>query len=265
MKGQRKIVALTAYTAPMAKLLDPHCDLLLVGDSLGMVIYGFNSTLPVTLEMMVDHGAAVVRGSNSACIVVDMPFGSYQASPEQAFLNCARVLKETGAAAVKLEGGAEMADTVRYLTARGIPVMGHVGLMPQHMNVYGGFKTQGRENASRAAIVNDAQAITEAGTFALLLEGIVEPLAAEITRSIAIPTIGIGASPECDGQILVVDDMLGMFEHSPRFVKKFAAMRSTITDAAAAYAREVRAAQFPDDAHCYASAPTKTRLKKPKR
>lgn len=253
MKGREKIVALTAYTTPMARLIDAQCDILLVGDSLGMVVYGFTSTLPVTLDMMIAHGAAVVRGATRACVVVDMPFGSYQASPEQAFTSAARILKETGCAAVKIEGGAEMAETVRYLTQRAVPVMGHVGLMPQHVHRYGGFKTQGREQTARAGILEDAKAIANAGAFAMVLEGMVEPLAAEITHSVAIPTIGIGASPRCDGQVLVVDDMLGMFEQSPKFVKQYADLRTRIADAAASYASEIRTGKFPTAEHCYGS------------
>lgn len=250
-KGTRKLVVLAAYTAPIAQLVDAACDILLVGDSLGMVVYGMDSTLPVTLDMMIAHGAAVVRGSAHACVVVDMPFGSYQASPEQAFVNAARILKETGASAVKLEGGAELADTIAFLTARAIPVMAHIGLMPQHIHQLGGFKTQGQESARHAAILADAHAIAKAGAFAVVLEGMVEPLAAEITRQIAIPTIGIGASPLCDGQVLVVDDMLGLFEHGPRFVKRYANLRETITHAVDAYAEEVRNGSFPSAAHCY--------------
>ena len=251
MKSAQKIVVLTAYTAPMAALLDDHCDMLMVGDSLGMVIYGFDSTLPVTLEMMIAHGAAVVRASHHACVVVDMPFGSYQASPELAFTNAARVLKETGAASIKMEGGAELADTIRFLTQRGIPVMAHIGLMPQHSNTLGGFKTQGRDDAARAAILADAKTVADAGAFTVVIEGVIESLAAEITRAIAIPTIGIGASAACDGQVLVVDDMLGMFERSPKFVKKYADLRGLITTAATAYAAEVRSGQFPSDVQCY--------------
>lgn len=250
-KGKRKLAVLTAYTAPMAQLLDSHCDMLMVGDSLGMVVYGMDSTLPVTLDMMINHGAAAVRGSARACVVVDMPFGSYQASPEQAFHSAARILKETGASCVKLEGGAELAETIRFLTQRAIPVMGHVGLMPQHMNIVGGFKTQGKELVSRSAIMADARAVSDAGAFAIVLEGIVESLAEEITRTVSIPTIGIGASASCDGQVLVVDDMLGMFERGPRFVKKYANLRETIATAAAAYADEVRSGAFPTEAHCY--------------
>lgn len=250
-KGHEKLVLLTAYTAPMAGLLAPHCDMLMVGDSLGMVVYGLPSTLGVTLEMMVNHGAAVVRGANGTPVVVDLPFGSYQASPEQAFLSAARLLKETNCAAVKLEGGSEMAETIQYLSTRGVPVMAHIGLMPQHMNKLGGFKTQGREDASYRAVLADAEAVANAGAFAVVVEGVIEPLAAEITRKISIPVIGIGASVACDGQVLVVDDMLGMFERAPRFVKRYANLRETISDAVASYAREVRAGQFPSDAQCY--------------
>jgi 3-methyl-2-oxobutanoate hydroxymethyltransferase len=264
-KGERKLVVLTAYTAPIANLLDPHCDMLMVGDSLGMVVYGFDSTLPVTLEMMIAHGAAVVRASSRACVIVDMPFGSYQASPEQAFANAARILKETGATCVKLEGGAELATTIRFLSARGIPVMAHIGLMPQHMHCVGGFKTQGKELAGRRAILADAKAIAEAGAFAVVVEGVVESLAAEITRTIPIPTIGIGASPACDGQVLVVDDMLGMFERGPRFVKRYANLRDTIATAAAAYAGEVRSGSFPTAAQCYGVVETPVTTRKKKR
>lgn len=264
-KGERKLAVLTAYTAPMASLLDLHCDMLMVGDSLGMVVYGFDSTLPVTLEMMIAHGAAVVRGSSRACVVVDMPFGSYQTSPEQAFANAARILKETGAACVKLEGGAELADTIHFLTNRGIPVMAHIGLMPQHMHRIGGFKTQGKELLSRRSILADAKAVAEAGAFTILIEGVVESLAAEITRLIHIPTIGIGASPVCDGQVLVVDDMLGMSVRSPRFVKRFADLHNVIDNAAAQYAKEVRNGCFPTAAQCYGvveATPTDKRKKK---
>lgn len=261
-KGGEKIVVLTAYTARMAELLDPHCDILMVGDSLGMVIYGMDSTLPVTLDMMIVHGKAVASRAERALVVIDMPFGSYQESPGQAFRNAARVLKETGAASVKLEGGAELASTVRYLTARGVPVMGHVGLMPQHVHRYGGFKTQGKEERARKAILNDAKEIAAAGAYAIVLEGIPETLAAEITQTIAIPTIGIGASPDCDGQVLVVDDMLGIFETTPRFVKRYAELATTIREAAAAYAREVRAGRFPAKEHCYSAAVNPKLVKK---
>jgi 3-methyl-2-oxobutanoate hydroxymethyltransferase len=250
-KGGEKLVVLTAYTAPMAELIAPQCDMLLVGDSLGMVVYGLPSTLPVTLDMMIAHGAAVVRGAGGVPVIVDLPFGSYQASCEQAFQSAARVIQETGCAAVKLEGGAEMATTIRFLSERAIPVMAHIGLMPQHMHQMGGFKTQGKDDASYVAILAAARAVAEAGAFAVVVEGVIEPLAAEITRTLAVPTIGIGASPACDGQVLVVDDMLGMFTHAPRFVKKYDDLRTRITDAATSYAAEVRAGKFPSDAHCY--------------
>jgi 3-methyl-2-oxobutanoate hydroxymethyltransferase len=256
-KGGEKIVVLTAYTAPMAELLDPHCDLLMVGDSLGMVVYGMDSTLPVTLDMMIAHGAAVVRKAKQAAVVVDMPFGSYQESPEQAFRNAARILKETGASSVKLEGGAELAATVKYLAERGIPVLGHVGLMPQHMHRYGGFKAQGRDAAARKAILADAKAIAEAGAYGLVIEGVVESLATEITRAVAIPTIGIGASAECDGQVLVVDDMLGMFDFGPKFVKRYANLREIVGQAAAQYSAEVKSGKFPASEHLYGGGPKK--------
>lgn len=250
-KGGEKLVLLTAYTAPMAELLDTHCDMLMVGDSLGMVVYGMESTLPVTLDMMIAHGKAVVSRAKQCSVVIDLPFGSYQASPAQAFESAARVMKETGCAAVKMEGGAQLAPTIAHLTTHGIPVMAHVGLMPQHVNSYGGFKAQGKDLAAHTAIKKSAQDVAKAGAFAVVLEGIMEPLAAEITRDISIPTIGIGASPACDGQILVVDDMLGMFEHTPRFVKKFADLRGDISKAVAQYANEVRSGAFPGDAQCY--------------
>lgn len=250
-KGAQPLVALTAYTAPMAALLDEVCDILMVGDSLGMVVYGYDSTLKVSLEQMIAHGEAVVRHSQQALVVVDMPFGSYQASPEQAFHNAARVLKETGATAIKLEGGTEMAATIAYLTERGIPVMAHVGLMPQHLHQLGGFKAQGKEKAQQKLILEDALATEKAGAFSVVLEGVMEPLAKMITQKLAIPTIGIGASPACDGQVLVVDDMLGMFEFTPRFVKPFAQLRHEISRAATAYAKAVRARKFPTLAQCY--------------
>jgi 3-methyl-2-oxobutanoate hydroxymethyltransferase len=246
------IVMLTAYTARMAQLLDPHCDLLLVGDSLGQVVYGLPTTIPVGLDMMCAHGAAVVRGSWHSVVVIDMPFGSYEASPEIAFASAARILKETGAAAVKLEGGAAMAPTVAFLAARGIPVIGHVGLTPQAVNALGGYAARGRSNAEADKIVRDAQAIAEAGAFAIVVEGVVEPIAAAVTRAVACPTIGIGASAACDGQVLVIDDMLGMFERTARFVKRYDELGPRISAAAATYAGEVRARTFPTDAQTYA-------------
>jgi 3-methyl-2-oxobutanoate hydroxymethyltransferase len=244
-RTEQPIVMLTAYTMRMAQLLDPHCDLLLVGDSLGQVIYGLPSTVPVTLEMMCAHGAAVVRGSWHALVAVDMPFGSYEGSPEQAFASAARVMKETGCAAVKLEGGAAMAPTIRFLTDRGIPVIGHVGLTPQAVNALGGYGARGRSDAEAAKIMNDAKAVAEAGAFTIVLEGVMEGLATDITGAVSIPTIGIGASADCDGQVLVTEDMLGLFERTPRFVKRYDDLASRIGAAVEAYAGEVRARSFP--------------------
>jgi 3-methyl-2-oxobutanoate hydroxymethyltransferase len=254
MKGRQKIVSLTAYHAHTARLIDPHVDFLLVGDSLGMVMHGHETTIPVPLDLMIMHGAAVVRGSRHALVIVDMPFGSYEESPSVAFRNAARVMKETGCGAIKLEGGQRMAGTVAFLTERGIPIMGHVGLTPQSVNVMGGFKTQGRHQEEWAAIEADAKAVAEAGAFAVVLEGMAELLAAKITRSIDIPTIGIGASAECDGQILVLEDMLGLSPSVPRFVKKFAELGNAIEEAVKEYAGEVRASQFPGPGHVYAMA-----------
>lgn len=251
-KGSEPIVCLTAYTTQMARWLDPHVDLLLVGDSLGMVVYGFDSTLPVTLDMMIAHGSAVMRGAAHACVIVDLPFGSYQASPEQAFHSAARIMSETGASGVKLEGGEVMAETVRYLVQRGIPVCAHVGLMPQAVNVAGGFKATGRSDEEAKQVTRDAEAMAEAGAFAVVLEGTLEPVAAAITRSISIPTIGIGASPACDGQILVSEDVFGLFsDFTPRFVKRYADLGPRIAEAAAAYSADVKARRFPAMEHCF--------------
>ena len=239
------IVMLTAYTARQAQLLDAHCDLLLVGDSLGQVIYGLPSSVPVTLDMMAAHGAAVVRGSYHAVVVVDMPFGSYEQSPAQAFANASRLLKETGCAGVKLEGGEAMAETVAFLVQRGVPVIGHVGLTPQAVNVLGGYNSRGRDAAEAKKIVADAVALDRAGAFAVVVEGVVEPIAVEVTRALACPTIGIGGAAQCDGQVLVTDDMLGMFERVPRFVKRYAEVGEVISDAVARYAADVRARTFP--------------------
>jgi 3-methyl-2-oxobutanoate hydroxymethyltransferase len=250
-KGAEPIVMLTAYTARMAQLLDPHCDMLLVGDSLGQVIYGFPSTLQVTLEMMCRHGAAVVRGSYHSVVVIDMPFGSYEAGPEAAFASAARIMAETGAAAVKLEGGEAMAPTIAFLTRRGIPVVAHVGLTPQAVNALGGYGARGRSAAEEAKILGDARAVADAGAFALVVEGVVEPLARAITEAVACPVIGIGASAACDGQVLVIDDMLGMFERTARFVKRYDDLAGRIGEAAARYADEVRSRSFPGDDHVY--------------
>lgn len=244
-KTEQPLVMLTAYTARQAQLLDPHCDLLLVGDSLGQVIYGLPSSLPVTLDMMCAHGAAVVRGSYHSVVVVDMPFGAYEASPQQAFTSASRIMAETGCAAVKLEGGVAMAETIAFLSARGIPVMAHIGLTPQAVNALGGYSVRGRSQQEHEKIIADGQAIQQAGAFAVVVEGVVEPIAIALTQTLEIPTIGIGASAQCDGQVLVTEDMLGMFERVPRFVKRFEEIAETISGAAARYAEEVRARSFP--------------------
>lgn len=250
-KGGAPIVSLTAYSAPSAAIADRHVDFLLVGDSVGMVVHGFETTLPVSLEMMILHGSAVVRGSKRALVVVDMPFGSYEESPAVAFRNAARVIRETGCGAVKIEGGRKMADTVCYLVERGIPVMGHVGLTPQSINTLGGFRAQGRTEDQWDALEADAMAISDAGAFAVVLEAIAEPLAERITKAVAAPTIGIGASAACDGQILVMDDMLGMSARVPKFVRKFGQVGQAIDHAIADYAASVRDRSFPAPEHTY--------------
>lgn len=251
-KGPGSIVSLTAYSTPMARWVDAQADLIIVGDSLGMVLYGLPSTLGVSLEMMIAHGQAVMRGSERACVAVDLPFGSYQASPEQAFHAAARVLRETGAAAVKLEAGEALAETVAFLVARGVPVLAHVGLMPQQVNVLGGFKAQGLEAVGAERVRRDALAMQAAGAFAVVLEGIAEPLARHLSEELAIPTIGIGASPACDGQVLVTEDALGLFgDYQPRFVKRYAALAPSIEQALAAYAEDVRQGRFPELGHCF--------------
>ncbi len=251
-KGQTPIVCLTAYTTPVARLLDRHVDLLLIGDSLGMVLYGMDSTLGVTLDMMIAHGHAVMRGSTQACVVVDMPFGSYQESREQAFRNSARVMVDVGCQGVKLEGGLEMAETVAYLSRRGIPVLGHVGLTPQSVNSLGGFKAQGRNDETATLILDDAKAIADAGAFAIVVEGVTEVLGRQATEAIPVPTIGIGASPACDGQILVTEDIVGLFgDFKPKFVKRYAELAPAISSAAAQYAKEVRTRTFPSEEFCF--------------
>jgi 3-methyl-2-oxobutanoate hydroxymethyltransferase len=232
-------------------LLDPHCDMLLVGDSLGQVIYGLPSTVPVTMEMMCAHGAAVVRGSWHALVGVDMPFGSYEGSPDQAFASAARIMKETGCAAVKLEGGEAMSSTIRFLTERGIPVIGHVGLTPQAVNILGGYGARGREQQEADKIARDAKAVADAGAFCIVVEGVMEQLASEVASQVAPPVIGIGASAECDGQVLVTEDMLGLFERTPRFVKRYDDLAARIGAAAAAYAAEVRERAFPTSDQTY--------------
>jgi 3-methyl-2-oxobutanoate hydroxymethyltransferase len=250
------VVCITAYTAPMARFLDKHVDLLLVGDSVGMVVYGMETTLGVTLDMMIAHGQAVMRGSSQACVIVDMPFGTYQASPADAFTACARVMKETGCAGVKLEGGAEMAKTVRFLTERGIPVMGHVGLMPQAVNQLGGYRARGRTNEEAAKIIADAEAIARAGAFSVVVEGTIDPVARSITEAIEVPTIGIGASPACDGQVIVAEDILGLFgAFTPKFVKRYAELGEDVSKAVEKYAADVRARRFPGPEHIFGAKP----------
>jgi len=250
-RTEQPIVMLTAYTMRMAQLLDPHCDMLLVGDSLGQVIYGLPSTIPVTLDMMCAHGAAVVRGSWHALVGVDMPFGSYEESPEQAFASAAHVMKETGCAAVKLEGGEAMAETIAFLALRGIPVIGHVGLTPQAVNMLGGYGVRGREDIEAEKILADARSVAEAGAFVMVVEGVMEELATRIAKEVAIPVIGIGASAECDGQVLVTEDMLGLFERTPRFVKRYHDLAGEIAGAAQKYAEEVRSRAFPSADQTY--------------
>lgn len=251
-KGKTPIVCLTAYTAPMAKLVDSHADLILVGDSAANVIHGFDNTIGITLDHMIMHGQAVMRGSEKALVVVDMPFGTYEESPQVAYRNAARVMQETGCTAVKLEGGTTMNETISFLTARGIPVMAHIGLTPQAVQTMGGYRTQGRKKDEWARLEADAHAVEEAGAFAVVLEGMAEPLAERITGLLKIPTIGIGASAACDGQILVIDDMLGMSERTPGFVKQYGHLAVDISGAIEAYANDVRTRAFPGPEHTYA-------------
>ena len=250
-KGGEPLVCLTSYHAHTARILDSFCDVILVGDSLGMVMHGLESTVPVTLEMMILQGNAVMRGSKRALVVIDLPFGSYEASKEQAFTTAARVLKETGCGAIKLEGGQRMAETIGFLVERGVPVMGHVGLTPQAINALGSFRAQGRDEDDWAPIEADARAVTDAGAFSVVLEAIAEPLARRITAEVAIPTIGIGASVACDGQILVLEDMLGLSPRVPKFVKRFGDLGPSIELAVKSYAEDVRARQFPGADHVY--------------
>jgi len=256
LKGVRPIVSLTAYHAHTAAIADKHCDFLLVGDSLGMVMHGHETTVPVPLELMIMHGRAVVRGARQCLVVVDMPFGTYEESPSVAFRNAARVMKETDCGAVKLEGGRRMAETIHYLVERGVPVMAHIGLTPQSINVIGGFKAQGRSRNEWDALEEDARLVAEAGAFAVVLEAIAGPLARRITDAIPIPTIGIGASANCDGQILVMEDMLGLSPRVPKFVKEFGSIGAAIERAIAGYAAEVRAGTFPATEHTYAMRDT---------
>jgi len=251
-KGQVPLVCLTAYSTPMARLLDPHVDMMLVGDSVGMVLYGMKNTLGVSLDMMIAHGAAVGRGAKRSCVILDMPFASYQESPESAFRAAARVMALTGCAGIKLEGGEEMADTISFLTRRGIPVLGHVGLQPQSVHAAGGYRAHGRDPVEAERIMNDAHAVANSGAFALVIESTVESLARQITASLAIPTIGIGASPACDGQVLVSEDILGLFtDFRPRFVKRYAELAEPAEDAIKRFADDVRAHRFPGPEHCF--------------
>lgn len=257
-KGGQPLVVLTSYTTPMARLVDPHCDIALVGDSVGMVLHGMPSTLGVTMEMMILHGRSVVRGLSRAMAVIDMPFGSYEESPQQAYRNAARLIAETGAPAVKLEGGAHMAETIAFLTRRGVPVMAHIGLTPQAVNTLGGYKVVGRD-AEAETVMQDARAVEAAGAFSVVLEKVPAGLTARITQTLSIPTIGIGAGVQCDGQVLVIDDMLGLFtDFRPKFVKRYAELGRTADEAIAAYAAEVRSRAFPADEHSFADVlPTK--------
>jgi 3-methyl-2-oxobutanoate hydroxymethyltransferase len=250
-KGGEPIVCLTSYHAHTARLVDKYCDVILVGDSLGMVMHGFETTVPVTLDMMILQGHAVMRGSQHALVVIDMPFGSYEQSKEQAFASCARVLKETTCGAIKLEGGVRMAETIRFLAERGVPVMAHVGLTPQSINTIGSFKAQGRDEADWGRIEEDAKAVAEAGAFSVVIEAVAEPLARKITGQISIPTIGIGASPACDGQVLVLEDMLGLSPRVPKFVKRYGDLGPGIEAAIKGYADEVRSRAFPGPDHVY--------------
>jgi len=254
-KGGEPIVALTAYDAQTAEILDEHCDMLLVGDSVGMVVHGLPSTVGVTMEMMILHGQAVMRGTQKAMVVVDMPFGSYEESREQAFANASRIMKETGAQAIKIESGTYAAETVSFLVQRGIPVMGHIGLRPQAVNVAGGFRAKGRSNQEWADVLEEAEATAKAGAFAIVVEGVAEDLANQITAAVSVPTIGIGASSSCDGQILVTQDMLGLFDWTPKFVKRYGDLKSVIDKAAGDYAAEVRSRSFPAEGQVYSLKP----------
>ncbi len=252
MKSSAKIVMLTAYTKPMAQLLDPHCDILLVGDSLAMLVYGMDNTLNISLDTMIMHTQAVMRGSQRAMVMLDMPFASYQESTQQAYRNCARAMAESGCQALKLEGGAELVETVEFLAARGIPVMPHIGLMPQRVNEMGGFKAQGREDSAATKWVGIARQFEAAGAFSVLIEGTVEPVARAVSEALSIPTIGIGASPVCDGQVLVTEDITGLFtDFTPKFAKRYVDIGAQVSQAAAEYAKEVRAGTFPTMAHCF--------------
>lgn len=246
------LVCLTAYTAPMAQLLDPHCDILLVGDSMGMALYGMDNTLGVTLDILIGHGQAVMRKARHVCVLIDMPYGTYEKTPIQAYQSALRLMTETGCDGVKLEGGREMQETIAYLCSNGIPVMAHIGLKPQSVVKEGGYKIKGKTPGEAEALLEDARAVEAAGAFAILIEGTIEPVARAITEAVSVPTIGIGASPACDGQILVTEDLLGLtVDHTPKFVKTYAQLGQIITDAVSAYATDVRARAFPGESHVY--------------
>jgi 3-methyl-2-oxobutanoate hydroxymethyltransferase len=257
-KGGEPIVCLTSYHAHTARIVDAHCDVILVGDSLGMVMHGLETTVPVTLEMMILQGHAVMRGSKRALVIVDMPFGSYETSKEQAFTNAARVMKETGCGAIKVEGGKRMAETIAFLAERGVPVMGHVGLTPQAINTIGSFRAQGRDETDWARIEEDALSVSQSGAFSVVIEAVAEPLARKLTLAVSIPTIGIGASPACDGQILVLEDMIGLSPRVPKFVKRYGTLGPGIEKAVADYAAEVRSRAFPGPEHVYSMKSKKT-------
>ena len=255
-KGKEAIVCLTAYTAPIARAIDKYVDVLLVGDSLGMVLYDYENTLPVTLNQMIEHSKSVVGASKKSCVIVDMPFGTYEESNNLAFNNAARIMKETHCDGVKLEGGQNMFETVKYLTDRSIPVMGHIGLQPQSVVIDGGYKIKGKNKFDWSKYIDDAKALEDAGAFSMVLEGMAEPLAAEITSQVSIPTIGIGASPNCDGQILVTEDMIGLTNITPKFVKEYINIGKLIEEAANSYSNEVRNKEFPAKNHTYSMNPT---------
>lgn len=250
-KGGEPIVCLTTYSAALTRLIDPHADLLLVGDSLATAQHGFDTTVQITLDQMIFHTQSAMRAGPTSVVIVDMPFGCYEASPQAAFASAARIMKETGADGVKLEGGEKMAPTIRFLTENGIPVLAHIGLLPQSINATGGYRVVGRSGAEEERLRRDAKAIEEAGAFAVVMEGMVEPVARHLTGMLKIPTIGIGASSACDGQVLVTDDLLGLFDWTPKFVRRYANLRETITEAVAAYAGDVRSRSFPAEAETY--------------
>ena len=253
LKGREKIVSLTAYDYSMARILDEAgVHLILVGDSLAMTVLGYENTLPVTLEQMLHHTAAVARGARYALVVTDMPFMSYQVSVEQALANAGRCLKEAGAAAVKIEGGAFRGPLIRALVENGIPVLGHIGLTPQSLQALGGYRVSGKTPKEVQQLLDDARAVAEAGAFALVLEAMPADVARQITEAVSIPTIGIGAGPHCDGQILVLHDVLGLYgEFQPKFVKRYANLGAEIQKAVEQYSKDVSEGAFPGPEHCY--------------